>query len=438
MTTLNEVQIQAAAALATLPAGTTYNEAMYIMASNIVVRGSRSVPAATLVMFGDSRTANAWAQTGPITKSTALDWFEWGQALTTGGRRFDVIANKGTAGDTTTQMAARFAADVLALNPDAMTIWGGTNDAWSTTADVDATYLRMVTMMDLARSAGIYIFLVSETVANTKTAAFPPLVFYYNEKLREYAFVHRGVTFLDFNSQIVDPLSATAYPAIGTTYDGLHPSINGAYLCGKNVVAPALAGFPPRGQALLNSICDNQTYNAASANVLDVGMFQGSGGSKAGGHTGTLATGWTSSGTATAVLSTPARSDGCGNNQRAVITAASSSDGLTLSLNLAQARFVAGGVYVIEGEMTISAATALLRADLIFGVTAPTTYAGGVMCQVNSNGTFPAAAGPLTLRSPEWTAPSSPTGASLQLVTAFTGAGGATVDWGRLSVKRVA
>lgn len=67
---------------------------------------------------------------------------------------FDVLRNAGIGGNTTTQMQARMAADVLAYSPH-MTLWGGTNNGWTTTAHVDATFARMAAMMDTARAAGI-------------------------------------------------------------------------------------------------------------------------------------------------------------------------------------------------------------------------------------------------------------------------------------------
>lgn len=392
----------------------------------------------TIVLFGDSRTANATGISASTAKYLAFDWFGWGQAHVPGGPVFQVIANAGIGGNTTAQMKARIQTDVFALNPHAMTIWGGTNDAWVTAADVDASVANMTSMIGDARARGIHVFLISETVCNTKTTSFNLLVMRYNDLLREFALATPGVEYWDFNSQIIDPLNASLNTVANVTYDGLHLSATGAYLCGKNIVAPALAKWPCLGVSLVQHIKDNRANSTNSRNLLSGGMFQGSGGSLGTGHTGTAPTKVTTSGTCTATVSTVSRSDGFGNNLHAVVSATSSSDTFNAAIALDVAP-TAGATYVIEGEMTVSSATNLNRCEINTSfLSSGVSMAAAVLGQGNATQIFPGAFGPVILRSPPFVAPANRTGELFNVLLAFSGAGGATVDAGRVSLRQIA
>jgi lysophospholipase L1-like esterase len=405
----------------------------------------------TIVLFGDSRTDDCDVANGDPTDtannttlnlySTNMSWFDWGQCALAGGPVFDVIRNAGVGGNTTTQMLARFQTDVVARQPSHMTLWGGTNDGWTTTADVDATYARMVNMLGQARAAGIYVFLISETTSSTKGTSFPPFVQYYNELLRGYAASNLGVEFWDFNSLFVNPAATTGYPLASMTRDGVHLSAYGASTLGQQVVAKKLARFSTSLTSLPNSLIDTMGNNTAVRNVLSNPLMQGAGGTLGSGDTGTLPDGWSSSGAPTAACSVPARGDGYGNNLRAAITA-TASGGKFFNLAVTPARLTPGKQYVLEAGIGITAPTNLVTLSVIAQfIVGGTVYSRGFGLNEQSpaagDGVAALASG--VIRSRIFTAPTGVTytSASLVLTARFSGAGSATVDLGRVALKAV-
>ena len=397
----------------------------------------------TIILFGDSRTADCNYADATNEYNTNMSWFDWGQFNNVNGPVFDVIRNAGIGGNTTTQMLARMQADVLAYKPSHVTLWAGTNDDWSTgKAGVDATYARMVTMLNMAFKAGIYVFLISETTCSTKGATFQPLVQYYNERLRGYAAKNPGVEFWDFNAIVMNPTSATGNPKAVMVRDGLHLSANGAATLGREVVAKKLARFGTALAQLPNSVIDTQGYSSNVRNVLSNPLMQGTTGTKGNGaHTGTVPDGWASSGTPTVVFSTPARADGFGNNLQAAITA-STAESLFLTFAGQPARVVAGQKYVIEAAVEVDAgATNLFSLAIMAQV-----FNGGTTYQYGSGlATQSAAAGDsigahtAIVRSRVFAAPGgfTYTGMSLAVTARFAGAGTATIRLGRVAFKLV-
>lgn len=96
----------------------------------------------TIVLCGESRTADCDFVDSFSGYSTNMSWFDWGQANLPQGPVFDVLRNAGIGGNTTTQMQARMAADVLAYSPSHMTLWGGTNDGRSNDVPVRLLVIR--------------------------------------------------------------------------------------------------------------------------------------------------------------------------------------------------------------------------------------------------------------------------------------------------------
>jgi lysophospholipase L1-like esterase len=403
----------------------------------------------TIVLFGDSRTddcdVSANDPTDPAVTaalnvySTNMSWFDWGQMACPGGPVFEVIRNAGTGGNTTTQMLARIQTDVIAHAPGYMTLWGGTNDTWATTADVDATFARMVTMMQMARKAGIYVFLISETVSSTKGATFPALVLYYNERLRLYAAQNPGVEYWDFNSLFMNPASTTGYPNNPMTRDGTHLSPFGAVTIGTQIVAKKLARFASI-VSLTGSLIDTMGNNGYVRNALSNPLMTSTGGTLGTGDSGSIPSGWTGGGTPTAVYSMPARVDGVGNDLQAVITAsAGGSKFITASVN--PARIPAGVPHVLEAALAIANPTALYGVSLILQMfTASPLYQRGWGLNEQS----PVASDNLAavsgiIRTHPFVLPTGVTftSASLQVKAGFGAAGGAQINLGRVSIKRV-
>lgn len=395
----------------------------------------------TVVLFGDSRTADCNLDVSPNQYSTNMSWWDWGAAQVTGGPPLDVIYNAGVAGNTTTQMAARIDTDVLAKRPGYATIWAGTNDPWTSVAEVDASYARMAAMVDKMRLSGIYVFVISETVANSsKGAAFPAYVNRYNDSLRSYCALNAGCEFWDFNAQVVDPTNANGYAKASMLRDGLHLGPFGATTIGKNVVAAKLARFSTGFTSLVNSPIDTLSVRAESRNLFSNPLMSGAVAASGTGQTGTWPTNWSTSGP-NAVSSTPARADGFGNDLQCAITAAGFGSFFANLSSSNSGLIVPGATYVLEAALSIASAVNVsqvsLTTDLSISGVGTFRYGWGYAVQTAVSGdSLVDFVG--TIRSRKFTAPAGTyTGLSGLVRVLFAGAGSATVRIGRVSLKAV-
>jgi len=394
----------------------------------------------TVILFGDSRTADCSYNGGTMDYSTNMSWWDFGQSFRSGGPVLEVIRNAGIGGNTTAQMLARMQVDVLAYSPSYITLWGGTNDPWSSVAEVDNSYARMVQMIDMAHAAGVYVFLISETTANSKGGEFPKYVAYYNDKLRWYAANNVDIEFWDFNSFVVDPTNINGFNKAVMLRDGLHLSPFGASTIGKFIVAPRLARLSTELTQLTVSQIDSQSISTVSRNIVNNPLMLGTAGVPGSGHTGTLPTGWTSSGNVV-TFSQVARTDGVGNDIQAVLSATSTSS-VFLNQTITSTRIIPGKKYVIEAALSIVANTNLSSVALTcsmyaaggveyrrgFGYPVQATAAGDSM-----------SAGDLVVRSRVFTAPSDVyTGVTLILrLGPSSSTATATVRLGRVSVRQL-
>lgn len=401
--------------------------------------------APTVVLFGDSRTADCSFIDSTNNIVTNLSWFDWGQ-YHAGAAFLDVVNNAGVAGNTTAQMLARIQTDVLAYNPDYVTLWGGTNDGLGTIASADSAYANMVSIMQILTARGIRVFLISETTGAPplRTTPFPAIVQYYNDKLRAYAASRKGIDYWDFNSVLTDPTNVNGYSKSGYTRDGLHLSALSASAVGKAVVAPALLKLGLQNVAVLpfsqvDGLGNNSYVTQALSNVMCV---NGSGGANGSGHTGTLPANWASSGAHAVTHSVIARADGFGNDIQAAITA-SAAGSYYLNSTIGAGRIVPGGTYVVEGAFEVDNPTALYRLGIALQVyVGATLYTYGVGQQVQSpnagDGMGAVSKGVFRSRLAAIPASLVPTSLQLSVSCGFSAAGAATVRVGRLGVRRVA
>jgi lysophospholipase L1-like esterase len=396
---------------------------------------------ATIVLFGDSRVANCDYNVDPNSYSTNLSWWDWGASQVPGGPPLDVVYNAGVGGNTTAQMQARLATDVLAYLPGYATLWGGTNDGWLSASDVDASYARMVSMIETMKAKGIYVFVISETTSNTKGTTFPVLVAYYNDRLRQYCAQTAGCEFWDFNRLVMDPTSANGYNKATMLYDGVHLGPLGASTCGKNEVAARLARFPPNLCSIVNTQVDTQGVNASSKNIFSNPLGLGSGGTVGSGNTGTLPTSWSgqAAGAVSAAYSTPSRADGFGNDIQAVYTATASGTHFTTQTGTFS-RIVPGQRYVVEAALKIASAVNVTGVSLTVSM-----FQGGTLyrrgwgynVQTSANGDSLVDFDGI-IRSRIFTAPAGTyTALTADLRVLFGGAGSMTANLGRFSMKAV-
>lgn len=141
--------------------------------------------------------------------------------------------NRGISGQITGQMLTRFRQDVIALNPRAVVILGGTNDFNG--GNIETAFDNLASMAELASAHNIRVILASVLPVNdygrgsdgqpvilTRQRA-PAKIIELNNKIKEYADSH-AFTYLDYYSAMVDDKNMLRAEL---AYDGLHPNAKG-------------------------------------------------------------------------------------------------------------------------------------------------------------------------------------------------------------------
>lgn len=301
----------------------------------------------TLAYFGDSfmargDTANAGTSTTCTSTTTNcqtlvegiptwVDFYTNGRVNRTPGTN-----NFGKSGDTTTQMLARMS-DVLAASPDIVILDGGTNDITNgVTAAAIITNLRSMYGQFLDR--GIEVIRLSITPRDAAAAINATQTSYalaVNQADRQFAETagKRGFHFIDLDSVVGDPSSATWKPRSGSTIEGLHPTktYNSEIAF---PIAQVINQIAPGWRLPVLTATDQ--YDATlnpGGNLLTNPMMTTSGGAGTiAVCTGTAPTGWTLSGGAAGGVSCAGaagtRSDG---SLKYTITVSGTYDGLPAS-----------------------------------------------------------------------------------------------------------
>lgn len=140
--------------------------------------------------------------------------------------------NRGIGGQVTAQMLLRFYQDVVALQPKAVVIFGGTNDIGGNIGPVPMETIQnnIAAMADMSRGAGIKVILATVTPVcdlpgkPPMTPGRPPeSILTLNRWIKEYAASHNAVL-LDYFAATVDE---KGFLRADITEDGLHPTIKG-------------------------------------------------------------------------------------------------------------------------------------------------------------------------------------------------------------------
>jgi len=134
---------------------------------------------------------------------------------------------RGIGGQTSTQMLARFTADVVNLRPKAVVVMAGTNDVAHNTywVEPDRVVDNIVAMCQLARANDI-VPLVSSIppcaafVWNPEIKDAAQTIVEINERLRTYAEAN-GIVYVDYHSALADEQGA--FPE-KLSADGCHPN----------------------------------------------------------------------------------------------------------------------------------------------------------------------------------------------------------------------
>ncbi|MBO9711722.1 GDSL-type esterase/lipase family protein [Sphingomonas sp.] len=134
--------------------------------------------------------------------------------------------DRGISGQSSSQMVARFQADVIALRPRVVHIMTGTNDIGGATGPIteDEFVGNVSAMIDLAKANGIEVVLASippmSRLLPRPEFDVRPVVVQLNRRLRALAAA-RGVTYVDYYTPLVDA-SGAFDPHFAN--DGVHPT----------------------------------------------------------------------------------------------------------------------------------------------------------------------------------------------------------------------
>lgn len=394
-----------------------------------VIGASITNISATAVLFGDSITANNNAS--PI-KTQDIGYFTWGNALS--GMRFNVLNNAGIAGNTTTQMLARIATDVLAYKPKICTVMGGTND---TDTDPVVVVPNLRSIYQTLTAAGIYVVALAVLPRPTGSTAQKQNILLVNRWIADYWASKSGGEFVDAFAAVVDPTSTTQAATSNALSDNVHPSNLGAYWIGKKI-SPVLQRFSSNS-ALVSSAYDDAYVNTASLVKSKNPMMLGSGGVAYAPFTGAAATGFSvsASGSPSGTASVVARADGMGNDQVVTITSTANNDKCIINPLIL---FGAGGLAVgdqfyVEFEVSIVSPVALKSVEAYMLAQGDNSGNSAAFTPVGASGNLPEAA-TFTMRTPVATIPAGSTAPALTIAFTFSGAGSATIKIGRLAVRK--
>lgn len=242
-----------------------------------------AIPRGNLTVFlGDSTTL---ASDGPSTQVLGESWPVYLAMVS--GQRFRYVRNAGVAGDTSTQMLARFDTAVTPYSPNIVTILAGINDI---AQGVVLTTFQANIIAMVAKCLAINARPVLATITPNSSGAptnTKEQVQRFNSWLKRYA-AQQKIDILDFYSVLVDPANGSYLSAYNA--DGVHPNAAGMMAMAVHadaVLSPLLPYAPP-------VLCqDDNDEN----NLLYKGCF--------GGYSGAgLPTGWfDNAGAGTSVLS---------------------------------------------------------------------------------------------------------------------------------------
>ncbi len=190
-----------------------------------------------IIGLGDSLTIGNDTTTGTLQHGdSTLTW-----ATMLSGGRIVYGGNAGIAGQTSTQIAARVQADVIAHNPGGCIILAGTNDLSAPDFGVYQTNIRSI--VTALRAAGIRPFL--STMPPSGITGYRATITAWNAWLRRYATIEQ-IDLIDGYSLLVDP--ATGDYSASYINDGVHPNVAGWKAWGQLVsdtLSPRLPNVHP-------------------------------------------------------------------------------------------------------------------------------------------------------------------------------------------------
>ena len=216
-------------------------------------RGNRTI------ILGDSIAAGADDQTN---KAWGSSWFT--RLCAASGQRMQFVRNAGVAGNTSTQMLARIATDVVAYAPRWCVLAAVTPNDVSNSIALATRKSNITSMVDGLKSAGIGVVLVTSP-PNDTTATRDSLLA-MNAWLAGYAEAN-GVPLWDIYTPLVDTSDSTY--ASSYTADGIHPNATGQEAIVAALLPRVAETFPRPASFLL------APGKADASNLITNGCFVG-------------------------------------------------------------------------------------------------------------------------------------------------------------------
>ena len=146
---------------------------------------------------------------------------------------------RGIGGQTSTQMLARFTADVVNLHPKAVVIMAGTNDVAHNTywVEPDKVVENIVAMCQLARANGIVPLIsaippCASFVWNPDIKDAAETIVGINKRLQAYAEAN-GIAYVDYHSALADKRGGLPK---SLSDDGCHPNLDAYYIMERIVL----------------------------------------------------------------------------------------------------------------------------------------------------------------------------------------------------------
>ena len=233
----------------------------------------------------------------------ALGYMTWAIILSKGRINFDNGLNFGVAGDTTVNVMARLDAAIAALKARAAQVCAleiGTNDVNSAVAyEVTTGNIRTIAFRLLA--AGITPILIPILPRSFgQTTAKSQQTQRINTFIRQLARTVPGIILSDPTLHWIDQTNANGYPIgastatpLAYTYDGLHPSVRGAFFIGLEIANSLASRLDSVG---MQSWSQTDTYDATlnpTGTVLNNPFLVGTAGTVGTGATGVVADSYT-------------------------------------------------------------------------------------------------------------------------------------------------
>lgn len=178
------------------------------------------------------------------TLSYSAGYLNWMNCLS--GQRFVIThaLNKSTSGQTSTQVAARFAADILAVQSsfDILVIESGMNDPTGS-VDKDTTYANITGMAQKAMDLGKFVIIMGIFPAGVVVRETA----HVNRRLLEWSRTRSGVVFVDPYFILADTVLNTGVAASGVLVDSYNLASYGAYLVASHLwaaIEPFFSNLP--------------------------------------------------------------------------------------------------------------------------------------------------------------------------------------------------